>query len=559
MSATGGTQGAAPSGISGNALPILMAAREACPACPYYNVCPLAPVMLQAEARPGERRPHPHGRTLELFMARLRKASEFPERDLLAAMSGEDEGLALVSGCLLAVANQADPSKLRILLESINARAARSEKVRLLSTFEEHLQRAAALAQDPGVPSLLRGPFRLRRPDREVTAYEALRLIARLVAGESPALWWLEAVHEEDRPAFEASFVVRDRTPGEDSATGPGSIDCFFTARAGGRSAVFYYRRDSESRKQALVPAEGVRADSLLKRMFKVFDSDARKTHRLFAKLCRGLNNGYKTLDKKMLWEGLKSLEREHLVVLALYAPRLAKFVEKRAQFRGLYRLVKFLHMNVADDENGIPAHVKVFERRAQVGTILDMYGKESFLKLCRYLFGIAEAYRPGPGSADLIFKIGEVAYLLTAVQGFNPRGLEIALAGTNALAFTAYGLQPPLGKEGGALYRYKRLLAARERVLGLPAEGKADKGALLRAIDQGFAYMAVVHGYEDVAAFAKAVLSGGAGAGAGAALLGVSGSSRELPAAVTSPEPATAVLHKGPGLKPSARPGAKR
>jgi hypothetical protein len=49
---------------------------------------------------------------------------------------------------------------------------------------------------------------------------------------------------------------------------GVGSIDLFFTARAGGRSAVFYYRRDASSGKQALVPAESVRADSLLKRMF---------------------------------------------------------------------------------------------------------------------------------------------------------------------------------------------------------------------------------------------------------------------------------------------------
>jgi hypothetical protein len=502
--------------------------------------------MLQAEAPPGERRSHPHGRTLELFLARLRKASEAPERELMAAMGGEDEGLALVSGCLLAVANQQEPQKLRVLLESINRRTQKTEAARRLSSFEEQLQRAALLAQDPGVPSLLRAPYRLRRPDRELTAYEALRLIARLIAGENPAVWWMEGVHPDDRPAFEASFLVRDRTPGDDSSAGPGSIDAFFSARAGGRSAVFYYRRDGASRKQALVPAEGVRADSLLRRMFKAFDTDARKTHRLFAKLCRGLNNGYKSLDKKMLWEGLKALEREDLVVLALYAPRLAKFVEKRAQFPGLYRLVKFLHRNVAEDEDAIPAHAKVFEHRAHVGTILELYGKEPFLRLCRYLFRVAEAYREGPASADLIYKIGEVAYLLTAVQAFNPRGLEIALSGTNPLAFTAYGLQPPLGKEGGALYRYKRLLAARERIAALPEGGAAggngsasssaeefepdepvdaqkagaaaaprrpiDKAALLRAIDQGFAYMAVIHGHRDVASFAKAVLSGGPG-----------------------------------------------
>src|SRR5438094_9378641 len=97
------------SGATAKALPVIAAAREACPACPYYAVCPLAPVFLQTEAPPGERKPHPHGRTLDLFLDRMRKSSDNHERDLLAAMSGEDEGLALIAGCLLPQQHFADP------------------------------------------------------------------------------------------------------------------------------------------------------------------------------------------------------------------------------------------------------------------------------------------------------------------------------------------------------------------------------------------------------------------------------------------------------------------
>ncbi len=518
----GGPAGGAPA----EARRAIAAAREACGGCPYFAVCPLAPLFLQAEAPPGGRKAHPHGRSLELYLERLRRVSDNHERDLLAAMNGEDEGLGLVAGCLLATEHWGETKRLRRLLEAMNAKfppGRRGGEGRLLTQLEEQLQRAAAISQDPAVPPLLRGSFRLRRPDREVTAYEAVRLVARLLAGETAARWWMEAVHEEDRAAFEASFALRDKAAGDESHSGGGGLDLFFSARSGPRSLVFYYRRDGATGKQALVPVEGVRADSLLKRMFKVFDTDRKKTHRLFAKMCRGLNNGYKQLDKKLLWEGLKRLDREHLVVLALYAPRLAKFVEKRAEFPGLYRLVKFLHVNVADDENGIPAHVKVFERRAQVGTILEMYGKESFMNLCRTLFRIAEAYRPGPASADLIYKIGEVAYLLTAVEGFNPRGLEFSLAGRNPLAFIGYGLQPAAQKEGGLAHRYRRLFAARARIEAealAPPDGNGtavrvasgveashpDARELLTAIDQGFAYMAVIHGHADVAAMARAV-----------------------------------------------------
>ncbi len=522
------------------ALRIIQAAREACAGCPYFAVCPVAPLFIQTEAPPGGRKLHPHAPVLARFLGELRRAAAEPEAELLSAMGGPDEGAALVAGCLLSQLYWDDPEPMRALLEGINARGPRA---RPLSTLEEQIHRSAALLQDPAVPPLLRGRFRLRRPEREVTAYEAVRLVTRLLGGEAPAVWWTDAVAPEDRGAFEASFQLREKALSDESTSGSGALDLFFTARAGTRSSVFYYRRDGHGR-QAVVPIESVRPDSLLKRLFKTFDTDAKKTHRIFAKIARYLNNGYKGLDKRMLWEGLRSLDREQLIVLALYAPRLAKYIEKRAQFPGLYRLTKFLHQNVADDtDTGAPekdasgvhapgagpaagaaaapgrrsADEKVFERRELVGTIIETYGKETFKEFCRYVFRVAEAYRPGPAYSDLIYRIGEVAYFLTAVEGFNPKGLELSIGGKNPLAYIAYGLQPP-AKEPRR--RLKRLLDARAQ---FASEGTRNGAAaeILAAIDRGLEYMARIHGYRSAAEMERAVAAAAAGASAGAGASG--------------------------------------
>ncbi len=511
---------------------VIASCRDACPACPYFAVCPVGPVFLEAEARPGERRRHPQGKTLGAFLERLRTVSSRWERDVLQAMADPDEGKALVAGCLLAEGLFDEPDRMHRLLEGLATRAGHAASAAAPGDvvrggpgkrLEDQLLRASAFLQDPSAAPYLGAPFRLARPDREVTAYEAVRLTTRLLAGDlSPAEWWASAVHPDDRPAFEASFMLRD-VPGE----GRG-LDLFFSARAGGRSSVFYLRRDAEG-KQAVVPIEGVRPDSLLKRVFKVFEGDARKCHRLFAKICRHFNNDFKRIDKRSLWEGLKQLPRDDMVSLSIYAPKLAKYIEKRADFVGLYRLVKFLHRTRAhgEDETATTAHANVYLHRESFLGVFEHVGKERFKDLCRAIFRMAETYRPHPAMADIIFKVGEVAYFLTALMGLNARGLEVSLEGTNAMAFIAYGLQP--ASERPEL-RYRRLMKARARVEAMPAgeapgdgltESGSDAGSgpdgtespgsagkastrrdLLESIDLGLAYMAAMHGYESVEAF---------------------------------------------------------
>ncbi|MHC4393347.1 MAG: hypothetical protein ACYS22_18800, partial [Planctomycetota bacterium] len=446
------------------------------------------------------------------YVDQLRLETDRVERELLEVLSSREEELQLIAGCLLAETFWDSPERLVRLLEGI---AAKGPMARKLTSFEEHVMRAAALLQDPAVPPLLRGRYQLRRGDREVSVYEAIRLVTRLIGGEMPAVWFTEAVAEEDRAGFEASFVLREKAGGGDRAgfeasfvlrekagggdesSVAGALDLFFSARARATSAVFYYRRGGHG-KQAIVAIDAIRPDSLLKRMFKVFHTDQLKTHRLFAKIARFLNNGFKGLDKKMLWEGLKQLTKEQQIVLALYAPRLGKYIEKRAKFPGLYRLSKFLHRNVTDKKDeGKAAHEKVFEQREIVSGILEVYGRETFKKFCRYVFRIAEATPQGPQWSDLIFKIGEVGYFLTAVEGFNPAGLELSLRGKNPIAFIAYGMQPKA--KTGPERRLVRLQEVRSRFRSEPDSEVRDD--LLHAIDVGLTYLAWIHGFDDIEA----------------------------------------------------------
>ena len=479
---------------------LIAEARAACPACSYHAICPVAPLFLQTEAKPGERKRHPHGAVLRDYLERLAEGSPRFERDLLGALGGDDEGLALVAGCLLAEAFWAEPQRLRRLLEGI---AQRGPQARPLNAFEEQLIRAGALLQDPEVPPLLRGRYRLKRGDREVTAYEAVRLVTQLVGGETSTAWSTEAVATADRSGFDASFVLRGDDDVDGAAGGTtGGVDLFFSARFGPHSSVFHYRRDGRG-EQSVVALEQMRPDTLLARLFDVFHTDRLRTHRLFAKICRFLNNTFKELDKKRLRAGLEHLEREQQIVLALYAPRLAKTIEKRARFPGLHRLAKFLHRSLADkDDAETSSHAKIFAQRAAASDLIDAYGQQEFKEFCSYVFRLAEATPSGPQWSDLILKIGEVAYYLTALEGLNSAGLEMSLRGRNALAFVAYGLQPAAGSPARRLARLNRV---RARIAGLDDPPKG----LLGACDQGLRYMAKIHGFESVDAMEEAVETG--------------------------------------------------
>lgn len=478
--------------MKSESLHLIKEARATCSACPLYHVCPLAPLFLQTNALP--RPEHPHKRTLAAFLLRLRELTTEPQRQLLEAMASNDEPLALVASCMLAVSLWDNPGRLRQLLTSIRDK---STTPRQLSPLENHLQRAGALLVDKRTTNLLVGTYRMHRGEREASVYEAMRLVTRLIAGEPPEVWLETAVSSEDRAGFNASFVLRQI--GADAKTS--SLDLFFTARAGSKSSVFYYRR-SHRGTQSINPISAIRPDSLLQRLFKVFDTDARKTHRLFAKIARYLNNHYRDLDKHKLWQGLQQLSREHQIILSLYAPKLAKFVEQRAQLPGLYRLTKFLHRHLRTTEAPEDSsHSKLFQDRAQVASIMELYAKDAFKDFCRHVFRISESFKPSAATSDLIFRIGEATYYVTAMAGLNAAGLEFGLQGANPMAYIAYGLQPV---SKNPRRRWLRLQSVRARLVDADAPA-----GLVEAVDQGCLYMAAMHGHEDVDAFRAALEQG--------------------------------------------------
>ena len=113
-------------------------------------------------------------------------------------------------------------------------------------------------------------------------------------------------------------------------------------------------------------------------------------------------------------------------------------------------------------------------------------------------LFRLNASYEKRVYTTPTYLKIGEAAYLLTAMAGWNPKGLEIELKqGRKALALVAYGLQPP-GK--WSKIRVGKIQRAHDRMV----DGGKDR--LVRAAETGMKYMARLHGYDSFADLQAAV-----------------------------------------------------
>src|SRR5439155_16398281 len=110
--------------------------------------------------------------------------------------------------------------------------------------------------------------------------------------------------------------------------------------------------------------------------------------------------------------------------------------------------LVKFLYkLRAESGRRGgprVPAHEKVAESREEWSSLRGALGEDFVKEVFAVLFRLNASYVKAAYTTDTYIKIGEVAYLLTAAAGWNPRGLEVELKqGRKALALVAYGLQP--------------------------------------------------------------------------------------------------------------------
>lgn len=501
--------------------------REACGACRYRRICGFAPVAFQVRrSRDGEKARHAHHAVLKAGVARLERVPGW-HKAILGVLA-EREKDALLAGCLIATAWAKKPDKLKKLVEYTATRCdvdklreeQREEKPHVHSEDDE----PAGGDERPGVPRfgsidpeklrarMFRGQvLRLvafgREPDQlkmikdllvlssddegRLFQYEAVAALALLTGLQRPGDKWIAELEAKALAPFRATFASRD--------AGDGAIDIFFPYRRGKRRSYLYFRRDKQSG-ETIVSADKVRTDSLLYRTFRVFDSDEKKTFRIFKELCRHLNVRAGKMNADQVLAGFERLERGDLLLLGLYAPALARAVGHFLGIEDYHLLVKFLYkLRAESGRRGgprVPAHEKIAEARAEWDSLRGALGEDFVKEVFAVLFKLNASYVKSAYTTDTYIKIGEVAYLLTALAGWNPKGLEIELKkGKKSLALIAYGLQPP---DKWSAIRVRHLQAAREKIAG--------DSDLERAAEVGMRYMARSHRFESFTLLKQAV-----------------------------------------------------
>ncbi len=491
--------------------------REACGACPYRRICGFAPVAFQIRrVRHEEKARHGHHAILKAGVARLDEVPGWHKAIL--AILAEREKDALLAGCLLATAWAKEPKRLGRLVEYTASRCnveklreeQRDEKPETHSEDDEapedeprkgvlklgaidpeklrarmfrgQVLRLIAFARDPEQLRLIKDLFVLSSDDEgRLFQYEAVAALALLVGMQRPGNKWIQELESKALAPFRATFGSRD--------AGDGAIDVFFPYRRGKRRSYLYFRRDKQGG-ESITSVDKIRTDSLLYRTFRVFDSDEKKTWRVFKELCRHLNVRAGRMNADQVLAGFERIERGDLLLLGMYAPALSRAVGHFVGVEDYHLLVKFLYKLRAESgrKGGkrVPAHEKVARAREEWDALRGGLGEELVKEVFAQLFKLNASYVKSSYTTDTYIKIGEVAYLLTALSGWNPKGLELELKkGRKPLALVAYGLQPP---DKWSAIRVRHLQAARDKI-----EDDAD---LVRAAEVGMRYMAQSHGY---------------------------------------------------------------
>ncbi|MEZ0229726.1 MAG: hypothetical protein ACAI25_13955, partial [Planctomycetota bacterium] len=492
--------------------------REACGACRYRRICGFAPVAFQIKrVHKGDDARHAHHRVLKAGVERLEKVPGW-HKAILSVLA-EREKDALLAGCLLATAWAKKPDKLKKLVEYTATRCdveklraeQREEKPHVHSDDDDHdgdddrpgipklgaidpeklrarmfrgqVLRLIAFGREPEQLKLIKDLLVLSSDDEgRLFQYEAVAALALLSGLQRPGDKWIAELEAKALAPFRATFASRD--------AGDGAIDIFFPYRRGKRRSYLYFRRDKQSG-ETVISVDKVRTDSLLYRSFRVFDSDEKKTFRIFKELLRHLNVRAGKMNADQVLAGFERIERGDLLLLGLYAPALARAVGHFLGVADYHLLVKFLYkLRAESGRRGgprVPAHEKVAEARAEWDSLRGALGEEFVKEVFASLFKLNASYVKSAYTTDTYIKIGEVAYLLTALAGWNPKGLEIELKkGKKSLALIAYGLQPP---DKWSAIRVRHLQAARDKVAG-----DAD---LERASEIGMRYMARSHRFE--------------------------------------------------------------
>ena len=483
--------------------------REGCSGCPYRRVCVFAPVKLQIELQDSSAARHGHAKFLRQGLARLSEVGGDWRGALVGIFTGREKD-ALLAGCLLSETWRKDTTGLHRLIEYTHERCEVERLKQELADreppsgppsdeqalpgvdprqlaermFRGQVIRAASFLKDEEALRAMQTLLVLDHDEEQrLFQYEAVGALGLLIGRRLSGTKWIQSLERDASSPFRATFACRD--------PGNGAIDVFFPYRRGKRRSYLYLRRDRGG-KEYLSSIDKVRIDSLLYRVFLVFDSDEGKTHRVFKELCRHLNVRAGRYNVNHVLEGFQRLKRDDLLLLAIYAPALARAVGHYLGLPDLHLLVKFLYQLRSESgrrgERHVPAHAKVVETREEWAQLVEDLGPDMIKEVFTLLFRLNSSYKKRVYTTPTYLKTGEVAYLLTALAGWNPKGLEIELKqGKKPLAYVAYGLQRP-GK--WSQIRVGKLARARERM------NDAGRDELVKAAEQGMHYMAVLHGY---------------------------------------------------------------
>lgn len=482
--------------------------RETCGSCGYRRLCAFAPVKLQIDRATKKGSRHRHEPMLKKGLKRLVQIEGDWERGLITMLAGREKD-ALLAACLLAEAWRKRPERLHELIvytgdrcdvdglkEMVGQRPSTDETALQpgmgidpdkLQTrmFRGQVLRLASFFRDGDVLKAMQDLLVLDGDDEgRLFQYEAVSALALLIGRKMAPGKWIRGLESDAKGPFRATFATRD--------PGNGGLDAFFPYRRGKRRSYLYYRRDGAGN-QRLSSIDKIRVDSLMHRIFLVFEGDAMKTHRVFKELCRHINVRAGEYNVNHVLDGFDRLDRDDLLLLGIYAPALARAVGHFLGIDSYHKLVKFLY--ALRSESGrrggskTPAHEKVVSSRDGWQAIIDDLGTDLIKSVFTVLFRLNASYTKRIYTTPTYLKIGEVAYLLTALAGWNPKGLEIELKqARKPLAFVAYGLQPP-GK--WSKIRVGKMRRAQDRLLD------SGRESLERAVEQGMRYMALLHGYD--------------------------------------------------------------
>jgi len=478
--------------------------REGCGQCRYRRICAFAPAKHQIELQGKSSARHRHAAFLGKGLQRLSRIKGDWVSGLIRMLTGREKD-ALLAGCLISEAWRERPQDLKRLAsytveacdvdelkENVSARSSVSEVTegggvdprRLIQRmFRGQVLRILSFSPHESVLGEMQSLLVLDADEEDrLFQYEAVAALALLIGRRMSGTAWIKSLERDAPGPFRATFATRD--------PGNGAIDVFFPYRRGKKRSYLYLRRDRDLNER-LSSIDKVRIDSLLYRVFLVFRTDPMKTHRIFKELCRHLNVRAGKYNANHVLAGFERLERDDLLLLGIYAPALARAVGYYLEIEQFHELVKFLYSLRSESgrrgETAVPAHEKVFEARHEWEEMVEDLGADLIKDVFSVLFRLNASYKKRVYTTPTYLKIGEAAYLLTALSGWNARGLEVEFKQLRKpLAFVAYGLQPP-GK--WSRIRVGKLTRALERAQ------RKSRESVERAVEQGQRYMALLHG----------------------------------------------------------------